>query len=120
MGNLASSLDPLSLCRKVASRSLFYRYYFGYCSVELSGCVPPPLRRPCNTRQASHSHRYSVEICNPRLNCCGDCFFPSTSKLWNSFPESVFPVYYILYPYSFFFFLKFLDFRFFLFCFNLF
>ena len=94
--NLTSSLDPLSLRRKVASLSLFYRYYFGHCSVELLGCVPPPLRRPRNTRQASHSHRYSVEISNPRLNCCNDCFFPSTSKLWNSLPEAVFPVSYDL------------------------
>merc|ERR1712105_377636 len=43
--NLTSSHDHVSLRRKVASLSLFYGYYFGHCSVELSGCVPPPLRR---------------------------------------------------------------------------
>ena len=31
--SLTSTLDPLSLCHKVASLSLFYRYYFGYCSM---------------------------------------------------------------------------------------
>ena len=41
--SLTSSLDSLSLRRKVSCLSLFYRYYHGYCSQELAGCVPPPL-----------------------------------------------------------------------------
>ena len=89
--NLTSSLDPLSLRRNVSSLSLFYRYFFGRCSVELAGCVPPPLARPRNTRQASSSHNYCVEVVNARVNRYNDCFFPSTSKLWNSLPASVFP-----------------------------
>ena len=32
--SLISTLDPLSLRRKVASLSLFYHYYFGHCSDE--------------------------------------------------------------------------------------
>ena len=88
---LTSSLDPLSLRRKVASLSLFYRYYFQHCSAELKDRVPPPLRRPRDTRQATSSHRFSVEVCNPRIGRYGACFFPSTSKLWNSLPSSVFP-----------------------------
>ena len=39
--SLTSTLDPLSLRRKVASLSLFYRYYFGHCSDELATCIPP-------------------------------------------------------------------------------
>ena len=89
--SLTSSLDPLSLRRKVASLSLFYRYYFGRCSSELSERIPQPLRRPRCTRQAAISHRYSVELCNPRISRYNDCFFPSTSRLWNSLPSSVFP-----------------------------
>ena len=88
---LTSSLDPLSLRRKVASLSLYYRYYFGHCSSELFERIPQSLRRPRSTRQAALSHRYSVELCNPRIDRYGDCFFPSTSKLWNSLPASVFP-----------------------------
>merc|ERR1712002_881809 len=86
-----SSLDSLSLRRKVASLSLFYKYYFGRCSLELANSIPPPLERPRNTRQASNARRYSVSIANSRINTLNSCFFPSTSKLWNSLPESVFP-----------------------------
>ena len=32
---LTSSLDSLSLCRRVASLTIFCRIYFGYCSLEL-------------------------------------------------------------------------------------
>ena len=59
---LSSSLDPLSLRHDVASLALFYRYYHHHCSVELAGCMPPPLRRPRNTRQATSSHKYCVKI----------------------------------------------------------
>merc|ERR1712002_212765 len=74
MGSLTSSLDSLSLRRKVASFSLFYRYYFGRCSLELASCIPPPLERLRNTRQASNAHRYSVSIANSRINSFDNCF----------------------------------------------
>ena len=47
--SLTSTLDPLSLRRKVASLSLFYRYYFGHCSDELAACIPPPMAWPRST-----------------------------------------------------------------------
>ena len=47
--SLTSTLDPLSLRRKVASLSLFYRYYFGHFSDELATCIPPPMARPHST-----------------------------------------------------------------------
>ena len=40
--SLAASLEPLAHRRNVASLSLFYRYYFGRCSVELAQLVPLP------------------------------------------------------------------------------
>ena len=69
---LTSTLDPLSLCRKVASLSLFYRYYFGHCSDELAACIPPPMARPRSTRQATFAHNYCVELSN------------ATTIVWNS------------------------------------
>ena len=89
--SLTSTLDPLSLWRKVASLSLFYRYYFGHCSDELATCIPPPMARPRSTRQATFAHNYCVELSNARINRFSDGFFPSTSHLWNSLPSSVFP-----------------------------
>ena len=89
--SLTSTLDPLSLHRKVVSLSPFYRYYFGRCSDELAACIPPPMARPRSTLQASFAHKYCVELYNARINRFSDGFFPSTSRLWNSLP-SVFPV----------------------------
>ena len=89
--SLTSTLDPLSLRRKVASLFIFYRYYFGYCSDELATCIPPPMARPRSTRQATFAHNYCVELSNARINRFSDGFFPSTSHLWNSLPSSVFP-----------------------------
>ena len=60
--SLTSTLDPLSLRCKVASLSLFYRYYFGHCSDELATCIPPPMARPRSTRQATFAHNYCVEL----------------------------------------------------------
>ena len=50
--SLTSTLDPLSLCRKVASLSLSYRYYFGHCSDELAACILPPMF--CHVPQSRH------------------------------------------------------------------
>ena len=88
---LTSSLDSLSLRRKVSALSLFYRYYNGHCSRELVGCVPRPLLRPRMTRQSTSAHEFSVQLENNRINRASDCFFPSTSLLWNGLPSHVFP-----------------------------
>ena len=74
--SLTSTLDPLSLRRKVASLSLFYRYWFGHCSDELAACIPPPMARPRSTRKATFAHNYCVELSNARINWFSDCFFP--------------------------------------------
>ena len=39
----AASLEPLAHCRNVASLSVFYRYHFGRCSLELAQLVAPPF-----------------------------------------------------------------------------
>ena len=77
--------------RRISSLSLFYRYYFGYCSAELAGCLPPPLRRVRGTRQAEQSHMYAVQPSNPRVGLRRDTFFCAVVPLWNALPSLVFP-----------------------------
>ena len=89
--HLTSQLPSLELRRDVASLSIFYKYYFGRCSEELSYCVPRPKSWGRNTRLASFSHEYCVEVGNTRIDRYDSCFFPYTGNLWNTLPSSVFP-----------------------------
>ncbi|KAL7633035.1 UNVERIFIED_CONTAM: hypothetical protein RMT77_016611 [Armadillidium vulgare] len=88
---LTSSLQSLSSRRIVASLSLYYRYYNGYCSSELSRRIPPPLRRARATRLSTQSLPFSVQLSDPRLNRYAHCYMYSTVKVWNTLPLSVFP-----------------------------
>ena len=88
---LTSSLDSLSLRRRVASLTIFYRLYFGQCSHELRSIIPPPLPRPRSTRQAASSHNYCVKLSNERISRHSESFIPFISRVWNSLPQSVFP-----------------------------
>ena len=90
---LTSSLQPLSHRRAVASLSLFYRYFFGACSSELSGCVPPPLELTANrtSRQTLSSHPYAVVVPTCRTAMGKQSFFMRTARLWNALPSTCFP-----------------------------
>ena len=88
---LTDCLQSLIHRRSVASLSIFYRYFHGYCSSELANCMPPPLPRPRRTRLSTFSHPYSVHLTNARVNQHLHSFIPFTGKLWNSLPCSVFP-----------------------------
>ena len=88
--SLTSTLDPLSLCSKVASLSLSYCYYFGYCSDELATCISPPMARPRSTLHASSAHNYCAELSNARIIRFSNGFFPSTSHFWIFLPSSAF------------------------------
>ena len=94
--SLAASLEPLAHRRNVASLSLFYRYYFGRCSSELTQLVPLPYSQGRSTRYSDRLHDFSVT--NPR--CYKDVyvssFFPRTARLWNSLPIECFPLTYDL------------------------
>ena len=45
--SLSVSLKPLAHHQNVVSLSLFYRYYFGRCSLELAQLVPLPFSWGC-------------------------------------------------------------------------
>ena len=84
--HLTSQLPYLRLHRDFLSLSLFYKYYFGRCSEELSYCVPSSKNWGCNTRLASSSHELYVEVGHPRIDRFKSCFFPYIDNLWNSLP----------------------------------
>ena len=83
--SLTSVLDPLSLRRKVASLSLFYRYYFGHCCDELATCIPRPMAQPRSTWQASFAHNYCVELSNARINRFSEMIVMVSSLLLPAF-----------------------------------
>ena len=60
--SIATSLEPLADRRNVTSLSLFYRYYFGRCSSELTQLVPLPFSRGRSTRYSDRLHDFSVTI----------------------------------------------------------
>ena len=66
--SLAVSLEPLAHGRNVASLSLFYRYYFGRCSSELTQLVPLSFSRERSTRYSDRLHDFCVTI--PMLQGC--------------------------------------------------
>src|ERR1700755_1804677 len=88
---LTNFLQSLSSRRIVASLSLYYRYYNGHCSSELSRHIPPPLRRARATRLSTQSHPFSAQLSDPRLNRYVHSYMYSTGKVWNTLPSSVFP-----------------------------
>ena len=88
---LTDCFQSLKHRRSVASLSIFYRYFHGYCSSELANCMPPPLPRPRCTRLSTFSHPYSIQLTNARVNQYLHSFIPFTGRLWNSLPDSVFP-----------------------------
>merc|ERR1712035_134538 len=94
---LTDNLQSLKIHRDVASLSIFYQYFHGNCSSELANCMSPPLWWPRCTRLSTYSHSFSVQLSNVRVNQYLHSFIPFTGKLWNSFPESVFPFAFDLY-----------------------
>ena len=87
--SLAASHEPLAHHQNVAS--LFYRHYFGRCSLELAQLVPLPFSRDRPTCYSDKLHDFSVTfpICYKDVNV--NSFFSRTARLWNSVPLECFP-----------------------------
>ena len=88
----AASLEPLAHRRNVASLSLFYRYYFGRCSLELDQLVPLPFSGGRPTRYSDRLHDFSVTIPRCYKDFYVNSFFPPTARPWNSLPIECFPL----------------------------
>ena len=94
--SFAASLEPLAHRRNVASLSLFYSYYFGRCSSELTQLVPLPSSRSRSTRYSDRLYDFSVTTPRHYKNVYVNSFFPRTTRLWNSRPIESFPLTYDL------------------------
>ncbi|CAG9815454.1 unnamed protein product [Phaedon cochleariae] len=93
---LTHSLTSLEHRRKVGDLSLFYRYFHGKCSSEISAIIPSlaiPIRR---TRQAQSAHPFVVNLERCRTALYQDSFIHRTARLWNSLPVEVFPTTFII------------------------
>ena len=74
--SLASSLEPLAHHWNVATPSLFYRYDFGRCSLELAQLVPLPFFRGRSTCYSDRLHDFSVTIPRCYKDVYVNSFFP--------------------------------------------
>ena len=91
--SLVVSLEPLAHHQSVASFSLFYRYYYGKCSPELSQLVPFPYWAR-STGYSDRLHDCSFTIPRYYSDVYVNSFFPHTGRLWNSLPTECFPLTY--------------------------
>ena len=94
--SLAASIELLAHCQNVASLNLFYRYYFGRCSSELTQLVPLPYSRGRSTRYSDRLDDFSVTIPRCYKNVYINSFFSHTARLWNSLPIECFSLTYDL------------------------
>ena len=94
--NLTNSLPSLAHRRAVSSLALFYRYYHGRCSDELTAVVPKPKSFSRSTRSTSLTNPYVVSIPRCRTEVYKSSFFPRTALLWNKVPLHCFPLQYDL------------------------
>ena len=81
---LSADLQALSHRRDVASRSLFYKYYYGKCSSDLADLVPP---KRVTVRSTHFSEQRLIQL---NLLWAGLSFFPHTAGCWNSLPPDYF------------------------------
>ena len=90
------SLEPLVHCRNVANLSLFYMYYFGRCSSELTQPFPLPYSLGRPTRYSDTLHDFTVTIPRFYKDVYVNSFFPRTARPWNCLPIECFPLTYDL------------------------
>ena len=76
--SFSTSLDSLSYCRNVNGFIIFYRYYFGSCSFELTQLVPLPYSSGRSTCYSDRLHGFSVTILQG---------FPQVLKTWGDLFE---------------------------------
>jgi hypothetical protein len=91
---ITDKLDSLEHRRNVGALTLFYRYFHGRCSAEISSIMPPVRVHPRATRQAINAHPFAVDNSFCRTVKFRGTFIAHTSTIWNSLPPTVFPITY--------------------------
>ena len=94
--SLAPSLEPLTHRRNVTSLSLFYRYYFGRCSLELSQLVPLSFSRGRPNDYSDRLHDFSATSPKCYKEDYVNSFFPCTARIYNSLSIECSPLTYVL------------------------
>ena len=89
--NITNRIDSLGHRRKVGAVTLFYRYFYGHCSSELLGIIPPLHNSVIVTRKAAQAHPYVVTARFCRTVKYRGTFFSTAIRLWNNLPAHVFP-----------------------------
>lgn len=84
-------LNSLENRRTISCLSLFYRYFHGFCSKEISEIMPPLYVRDNRLRSSVAAHSRTVAVEYARTNRFSNSFIPRTSQLWNNLPNYVFP-----------------------------
>nr|CAI5837092.1 unnamed protein product [Callosobruchus analis] len=79
--NLTKDLHSLKHRRRVAGLSLFYRFYHGRCSTELSQIIRLKAVRKTNTRETLRAHPYQVEVPTTGKSLLQHSFIWRTSTL---------------------------------------
>ena len=91
--SLTTSLDPLAHRQEGTILSLFYKYYFGRCSLEL---VPLPFFHFWSTRYSDRLHNFPVTFPWCYKDMYVNSFFSHTARFRNSLPIECFPLIYDL------------------------
>ena len=89
--SITNLIDSLEHRRKVGALTLFYRYFHGRCSSELSSIVPPLQNSVFVTRRSAQAHPYVVIPRFCRTVKYSGTFFSTVIGLWNHLPAHVFP-----------------------------
>ena len=76
---LTNSLDYLSHRRPIFALSLYYRYYHGVCSVELT-TIPPKALFTRNKRFSNAQHPFAVKLDKNRTSVFANSFIPMTPR----------------------------------------
>ena len=74
--NLTRRLPSLQHLRSVGDLSLFYQYFHGLCSDEISNLKPSLVRPDRETRASSRRHPYTVQLATPRTSHYARSFIP--------------------------------------------